>query len=103
MVMIFQSEKARRFLLQNGVVFTFRVHRRLMTGEDWITDKRGGRKIGDVQVEEEGVFDPSDLSIYVAYSGFNSLEEWHEEIKQILNGHRLPSEGWLYKVSLEEK
>jgi len=103
MVMIFQSEKPRRFLLENGIVFTFRVHRRLMTGKDWITDKRGGHKIANVIVEAEGAFSPADLGTYVAYSGFDSLEEWHEEVKRVLNWHRLPPVGWLYKVSLEEK
>ena len=100
MVIIFQSEKPRRFLLENGIVFTFRVHRRLMMGKDWITDKRGGRKIANVIVETEGAFSPADLGTYVTYSGFDSLEEWHEEIKRILNWNKLPLEGWLYKVSL---
>ena len=54
MVVIFQSEKARRFLLENGVVFTFRSKRRKKLGEDWITDRRGGHKIADALVEEEG-------------------------------------------------
>jgi len=96
--MIFQSEKARRFLLENGVVFTFRAKRRKKLGEDWITDRRGGRKIADILVEEEGKFKPQDLGLYVKYSGFSTLEEWIEEIKR-LNGGRLPAEGRLYKVT----
>ena len=99
MVMIFQSEKARRFLLENGVVFTFRAKRRKKLGRDWITDRRGGHKIADILVEEEGKFKPQELDLNVEYSGFNTLEEWIGEIKR-LNGGRLPSEGWLYKVTL---
>lgn len=97
--MIFQSEKARRFLLENGVVFTFRAKRRKKLGEDWIADRRGGHKIADVLVEEEGMFRPQELGLYVEYSGFSTLEEWIEEMKR-LNGGMLPSEGWLYKVTL---
>jgi len=100
MVMIFQSEEARRFLLENGVVFTFRAKRRKNLGNDWITDRRGGHKVVDVFVEEEGRFKPSDLGLYVEYSGFSSLQEWIEEIKK-LNKGKLPAEGWLYKVSLQ--
>jgi len=56
--MIFQSEKARRFLLDNGVVFTFRAKRRKKLREDRIADRRDGHKIADVLVEEEGKFKP---------------------------------------------
>ena len=103
MVIIFQSEKPRRFLLKNGVVFTFRLHRREPVGRDWMTDKRGGRKIADVEVEEVGYFNSLDLDPYVAYSGFSSVEEWNEEIKRILKWDKLPPkrwQGWLYEVSL---
>ena len=84
--------------MENGVVFTFRAKRRKRLGREWITDRRGGRKIVDVIVEE-GRFKPSELSLYVEYSGFKSLEEWLEEIGR-LNGGDLPAEGWLYKVTL---
>jgi len=99
MVMIFQSEKARRFLLEKGFVFTFRAHRRKKVGRDWITARRGGRKIADVEVKEEGIFNPSELKPYVRHSGFKSISEWIEEIRR-LNGGKLPAIGWLYKVSL---
>ena len=97
--MIFQSEKARRFLLENGVVFTFRAKRRKKLGRDWISDRRGGRKIANVLVEEEGKFKPQELGLYVEYSGFSTLEEWIEEIRR-LNRGKLPAEGWLYKIAL---
>jgi len=45
------------------------------------------------------VFKPSQLTIYVEYSGFSTLEEWIKEIEK-LNRGRLPAEGWLYKVTL---
>ena len=97
--MIFKSEKTRRFLLQNGVVFTFRAKRRKRLGRNWITDRRGGKRIAYILIEEEGVFKPSQLHLYVDYSGFSTLEEWIKEIER-LNRGRLPAEGWLYKVTL---
>jgi hypothetical protein len=97
MVVIFQGGKALNHLLRHGVVFTFKVHRR-KTGRDWITDRRGGRKIADVIVEEEGEFAPSNLGLYVEYSGFSTLGEWIEEICRL--NKRLPEKGWLYRVTL---
>ena len=99
MVMIFQSEKARRFLLENGVVFTFRAKRRKKLGRDWITDRRGGRKNSRHPSGGRGKVQASRSGLYVEYSGFSTLEEWIGEIKK-LNGGRLPSGGWLYKVTL---
>lgn len=98
MVMIFNSEKARGSLLENGVVFTFRARRRKRVGDDWITDKRGHPKIADVFIEEVGNVDPYALGVSVEYSGFESLKEWFDEIKR-LNKGTLPQKGWLYKVS----
>lgn len=98
MVMIFQSEKALRFLLEKGYVYTFRVkpHK---DGRDWITNKRGGRKIADVVIDcWDRVYDLKELKFYVDKSGFASYEEWLKEILR-LNGF-LPKEGWLFRVSL---
>lgn len=99
MVMIFEGEKARNFLLRNGAVYTFRVKRRKKVGKDWITDRRGGRKIAEVLIEEVGEFAPTGLTPYVGLSGFNSLEEWTAEIRR-LNDGKLPEKGWLYMVVL---
>lgn len=88
MVMIFQSEKARKQLMEKGFVFTFRYiiisdDRKL--GKDWITDKRCGKKIADVIVSlaSRPIFPiPMSLIPYVFASGFDSVEEWVEEIKK---------------------
>lgn len=86
--MIFSSEKARKHLLEKDFVLTFRtLHptgRRL--GKDWATDKRCGKKIADILVfSEYRSFrpSPSSLALYVAYSGFDSVDEWIEEIKRL--------------------
>lgn len=88
MVMIFQSEKPRQHLLEKGFVLTFRkLHmsgRKL--GKDWITDKRCGKKIADVLVfSEYATVKPTRemLAPYVNYSGFDSVDEWIEEIERL--------------------
>ena len=101
MVMIFQSKKALEFLLKNGFVYTLRLKRK-RTGRDWITDRRGGKKIADVNIEFVSVIranNINDLEKYVPYSGFKSLDEWLIEAFK-LNGS-LPL--YLYKVKLEER
>ena len=102
MVMIFKSDKARNFLLENGAVFTYRVHRRKKVGNDWITDEYRKPKIADAFIKEEGQFTPYGLWIFVEFSGFSSLKEWVEEIKK-LNKGKIPAKGWLYKVILRPK
>jgi len=103
MVIIFASEKARKFLLTRGIVYTFRKNRRKKVEKDWFNDRRGRPKISNVFIEEIGCYDPrNEISIFeflLGYSGFNSLEEWYEEIKR-LNGGKLPTQGWLYSVVL---
>lgn len=83
--MIFSSEKARRHLLEKGFVLTFRtLHPNRKLGKDWITNKRGGKKIADVLVfSEYGMVKPIPemLKPYVRFSGFSSVDEWIEEIK----------------------
>lgn len=101
MVIIFQSEKVRNFLLDKGEVVTFRKNKRKKVGKDWMTDKRGGKKLGDVDIDYLGKRDPTtDLdSIDIAYSGFRTLEEWLNTIRS-LNKGQLPL-GHLYHVMMD--
>ena len=102
MVIIFKSEKARNYLLTHGAVYTMRARRRKMVGNDWMTDKRLGKKLKDVYVQEIGQvhFGPIPPKI-VEQSGFSSLGEWEEEYCKL---HSVPIEtspqGWLYRVRL---
>jgi hypothetical protein len=98
MVMIFADENARRQLLEKGVVYTLRV-RKHKEGRDWITDKRGGRKICDVKVEfVEGIRLSEQLIKYVGESGFEHIWDWCEAIRR-LNPKMKKIEGYLYKVT----
>ena len=99
MVMIFNSEKAREQLRTMGEVITFRLKERKVVGFDWATDKRGGKKLFDVFVEEEGKdITPMDLEDYIEYSGFKSLEEWIGEITR-LHKCSANAKGFLYRVA----
>ena len=98
--MIFQSAKAYNFLMKNGYVFTFRVKRRKKEGNDWMTNKRGGKKTADIYVSLCGRhITERELDDYVLDSGFNTLGEWHAEIRQ-LNKGVLPYYGYIYYVGL---
>lgn len=98
MVIIFQSEKARKQLLERRSVVTFRTNRRKHIDNDWATDKRGGKKICNIYIEEIDYIEKLDkLSPFREESGFDNLEEWTNEIRK-LNKHHMVS-GWLYKVT----
>ena len=120
MVIIFSNEKARTHLLEKGFVYTFRknrksafekmnVHKQIVgTGIiDWATDKRGGKKIVDVAINEfgphylhqPGPYDIDDLEPFVKRSGFDSLREWADAILQF-SPEMLYTKGWLYKVTI---
>lgn len=98
MVIIFKNKKARDFLLRKGFVYTLRPKRKRV-GRDWLTDKRGGKKIAEVKIEFIKMITKDnieDLKEYAPYSGFESLDEWLKEAYK-LNGS-LPLA--LYRVIL---
>jgi hypothetical protein len=103
MVIIFANEYAREYLLENGIVYSFRkgpVRKQL--GKDWMTDKRTGKKIADVYIDAIEEIEPEmlyeKLNRYYMQSGFYSTDEWITIISS-LNKWKLPR-GWLYKVIL---
>ena len=108
MVMIFQSQKAFKFLLEEGEVYTFRARmRKSSRKKDWITDKRGGHKISDVTIElVTRINRLSALSSYVTRSGFESLTDWFNEIKRLNQNDFAPQiniiSGYLYHVIKKE-
>lgn len=97
MVMLFMNAKVRNFLLLHGFVYTFR-RKRHKLGKDWATDKRGGHKICDIYVAEEWhISHVEDLRLFVDGSGFASIEEWIDAIKQF-NPKMNRLEGYIYHV-----
>jgi len=105
MVMIFSCNKALDQLIKKGLVVSFR---KVTPGPDrkhgpeWITDQRCGKKVMDVLVFSLDVPVPlteDALYPFVEYSGFDSAEEWIEEIKRINgNGIKKGTYGELYCV-----
>lgn len=72
MVISFQLENVRKYLLENGVVYTFRSkpHKQ---GRDWANSGRGTKKIADVDIIEYPLGYPPD---YYKQSGFETPVEW---------------------------
>jgi len=92
------SEKALKHLLQMGFVFSFRRTQHFQI-KDWITDRRGGKKIADVTVSVVTCCRPFQLEPYLEYSGFKSLEEWEAEIRRLNRGKNFTS-GYVHKIEL---
>lgn len=92
-MVIVLSPGAEKRLLEKGYVVIF-MDRMRGSGQDWATDRRGG-KIADVYVTEPVKVKPTEeeLKPYVEYSGFGSTVEWLIEIRRIYG--RIP-EGFLY-------
>ena len=103
MVIIFNCEKPRRQLLEKGEVITFRRKERRRLGKDWMTDKRGGRKLCDVFIEQI-YFIPTKSTMRgflwgsLDKSGFDTIDEWLIEIEKINKKQEL-TKGWLYLVT----
>lgn len=99
---IFADETARTQLLEHGDVVTFRASQRT-TGDTWWRTSRTGPKEGDCHVAELGPANPAvpcdRMEQHAHLSGFDSLEAWVDAIDD-LNGS--VSEGWLYRVTVEE-
>jgi len=107
MVISFSVEEARNQLLEKGVVYTYRWHRRAFFRKDkgeiedtWANSGRGTKKIADVKIAEIGQMDygPEKLEQYLDKSGFNKLWEWQGRIMNM--GIPGLENGWLYKVTL---
>lgn len=99
MVMIFSSDKARNQLLNKGIVYTIR-HFRKSIGLDWMTNRRGGKKICNIRITLIDTGRYKELlaiaHFYVYESGFESVEEWINIYKSYRKS-KCPT-FWLYKV-----
>ena len=103
MVIIFSNEYAREYLLEHGMVYSFRTGSlRKQLGKDWMTDRRTAPKISDVFIEAVEEIKPESLFMrlnqYHKQSGFFSTDEWIATITSLSNWDL--DDGWLYKVSL---
>lgn len=112
MVLIFKSSKALSRLLNHGCVYTLRAKKR-KEGKDWVTNKRGGKKladvfvkyVGEVRIKESGSIVLTERGVrlleeFVRRSGFWSEDEWLNEVRK-LNG-TLPDRTHLYFVCLAD-
>jgi len=127
MVMIFGHPKVREYLLEHGLVYTYRKNHkktadgiRPQTGRDWATDRRLGKKIADIYITPvEHIDCPINTNLlrkYARESGFYTGEapygsfytglgpidlavsEWSIAIKSL--NPKSPSNGWIYRVEV---
>ena len=118
MVMIFADPKVRAYLLEHGVVYSYREYHkktldgvRPQTGKDWATDQRTGRKIADINITPMEPVDSLNLgrvlTRYARQSGFyqgygrvdDAVSEWAKAINKL--NPKAPTAGWIYKVEAE--
>lgn len=105
MVMIFENQQVLNYLLSHGFVYTFRTHKRLRLGTDWITDKRGGKKIANVRITFIKITrDLNELMPFLKHSGFNNIIDWNTAIMELNPDfvHKEMKYGYLYRVSIIE-
>ena len=107
----FSVLEAKNEILEEGIVYTFRWKRRSFFAKEkgsmehtWATDKRGGKKLFDVTIEEVGEINPfpTVLEKYTPQSGFGGPWLWYDQILQ-MQPPVFQITGWLYKVSRTSK
>jgi hypothetical protein len=80
MVIWFNVEKARDFLLKNGYVYTLRPKKRREGIEVLMYDGFGKKGYANVKFVKE-ILDWDELNRYVYESGFRNVDEWVREAK----------------------
>jgi hypothetical protein len=96
MVIWFNNDKARGFLLKQGFVYTLRPKKRREGVEPLFWQKF--KKRGTVKVRYIGEIGLADTLLqYVPYSGFGTLDEWLKEAKGSRHLYRVDL------ISLEQK
>lgn len=97
---IFSDPTARKQLVEEGVVYTFRADQRTTGLTHWRRERTGGKQ-SDVRVEEvDDDIEPGTgvLSLFAEQSGFESDAHWRAAIRD-LHGE-LPESGVLYRVEV---
>ncbi|MBA7490156.1 hypothetical protein ES702_00691 [subsurface metagenome] len=109
MVIWFNSEKARKHLISKGVVVTCRKQRKHFgTHKAVFTNEKGERELinhvdieylnesWDEQREHDKVFYE-----YIHLSGFNTVEEWKDEVRRLNSNRWMPTYLIFLKVTMD--
>lgn len=100
MVIYFKDEKARRYLLEHGEVFSLRLRRKRF-GVDVAKRDAKSPPFARVVVEDWGEIDtqyPFRLLTYVGKSGYLDVIEWLRAVKKLNNLKKLPKTLQLIRV-----
>ena len=109
MVIWFNSKKAREQLINKGVVITCRKRRKSFgTTKAVFTNDEGKReKIGYVDVQylietwDEQREHTTHFLAYLEHSGFDTVEDWKEEVRRLNNNRWMPDYLIFLKVTLD--
>ena len=97
-IIFFNSEKARKHLLEKGYVYTLRFPRRTGKGKAIKGNNSNREFLCFVYITFiKKIKDPKELEPYVNESGFNSVDEWVNEVKRFHGGFYAQ---YLYKVKI---
>jgi len=102
---IFQHPVPREYLLDEGVVYTFRTSERTTGVTRWRRERTGkGQDRVRVQFVTGGIKPGrGGLSLFAEDSGFGTDEAWREAIREVHgDGETLPDRGYLYRVEVLE-
>ena len=107
MVISFSVPEAKKQLLEEGLVYTYRWRRRAFFKKElgvlehtWVNEGRHKPSIGYVWIEEVGQIEANEenLEQYASKSGFYNVAAWVLTIIEL--GLLANRDGWLYKVRL---
>ena len=96
MVMSFNN-KVKRSLLRDGFIYAVR-HVRKIEGIDLAVDEETHKKICVIRISfiKFDKIKNLDLEFYVYHSGYNSVDDWVNRIKN--EKGTIYSDWWLYKI-----
>ena len=114
MVILFSVPEARDQLLNKGVVYTFRWDRRAHFVKNkgpkeytWANERRRGKKIADVIVEEIDKFwydyAGNFLEPFVDESGFPNVDVWLHKLWRVTHPWNETSHGYVYRVTINSQ
>ena len=100
-IIFLNSEKVRKHLFEKGYVYVLRMWRKIGKAKAYVGNPKNKDFLCYVYVEfVKKVENPRELEPYVNESGFNSIDEWIQNVKK---SYRSFSANFLFKATLIPK